>query len=81
MQFFSNYSFFICVATAACATLDVFEQEKVLDNVNARSEELMGALRTLKSKYPLIKDVRGLGLMVCSVNTTRVKCAYVCACP
>jgi len=49
---------------AANATLEVFENEKVLENVNQRGAELTDALKALQKKYPLIRDVRGLGLMV-----------------
>ncbi|PCH43389.1 hypothetical protein WOLCODRAFT_25882 [Wolfiporia cocos MD-104 SS10] len=52
---------------AACAVADVFKNENILDNVNARSVELFSALNALRndpviSKY--ILDVRGKGLMV-----------------
>mmetsp|Transcript_49397 Transcript_49397/g.105134 ORF Transcript_49397/g.105134 Transcript_49397/m.105134 type:complete len:436 (+) Transcript_49397:73-1380(+) len=51
---------------AALATLDVFEQEKLLENVNARGEQLMGGLRSFAAAgcKEAISDVRGLGLMV-----------------
>ncbi|CAK0893930.1 unnamed protein product, partial [Prorocentrum cordatum] len=50
---------------AALATLEVFEQEKVIDNARVRGEQLMGGLRQLgcRAESP-IADVRGLGLMV-----------------
>ena len=48
---------------AACAVIDTFEQDKVMDNVRARSEQLMAGLRALQRTYP-IADVRGRGLMV-----------------
>ncbi|KAI0785691.1 acetylornithine aminotransferase [Abortiporus biennis] len=52
---------------AACAVADVFREEKILDNVNARSEELftaLNALRTNPATKEAILDVRGKGLMV-----------------
>jgi 4-aminobutyrate aminotransferase len=49
---------------AANATIDVMQEEKVLENVNARSAELVAALRKMQGKHPLIRDVRGLGLMI-----------------
>lgn len=52
---------------AACAVLDVMKEEKVLDNVAARSAELFAALNALRSNpvvAPWILDVRGAGLMV-----------------
>lgn len=52
---------------AACAVLDVFAEEKTIDNVNARSAQLFSALHDCQKSEltgPLIKDVRGKGLMV-----------------
>jgi len=52
-------------AARACA--DVMAEEKILDNVNARSKELFEFLNKLRKDpklSPYIVDVRGLGLMV-----------------
>ncbi|GBE81149.1 Acetylornithine aminotransferase, mitochondrial [Sparassis crispa] len=52
---------------AAVAVADVLKEEKVLENVSARSEELFFALNALRnnaSLAPSILDVRGEGLMV-----------------
>ncbi|KAI6121746.1 acetylornithine aminotransferase [Pisolithus sp. B1] len=52
---------------AAVAVMDVFREENILDNVNARSEELFGALKNLRTCPEVggnIVDVRGQGLMV-----------------
>jgi len=52
---------------AAVAVADVIKEEKILDNVNARSAELFAALNTLRSNpkvAPCILDIRGQGLMV-----------------
>ncbi|KAF2756860.1 hypothetical protein EJ05DRAFT_493409 [Pseudovirgaria hyperparasitica] len=53
---------------AARAVLQVFKEEKVLDNVAARSKQLFGFLNELKASGTkagnLIEDVRGRGLMV-----------------
>jgi 4-aminobutyrate aminotransferase len=52
-------------AAAAIATIDVFQQEKLLDNVKARGEQLLAGLKAIQKKYPAdIKDVRGVGLML-----------------
>mmetsp|Transcript_5065 Transcript_5065/g.7861 ORF Transcript_5065/g.7861 Transcript_5065/m.7861 type:complete len:228 (-) Transcript_5065:75-758(-) len=49
---------------AAVATIDVMKEEKILDNVNARGEQLRHLLGKLQQKYPeVIRDIRGLGLM------------------
>ena len=52
---------------AGVAVADVFREEKILDNVNARGAELKGMLEDLtKSSQTghMIHDVRGLGLML-----------------
>ncbi|ORY88437.1 pyridoxal phosphate-dependent transferase [Leucosporidium creatinivorum] len=52
---------------AAVAVQEVFEEEKILDNVAARGEELFGLLHELKADKEIgntIAEVRGLGLMV-----------------
>jgi 4-aminobutyrate aminotransferase len=53
---------------AAKAVIEVFREEKVLDNVAARSKQIFGFLRELQSSGTkagsLIEDVRGRGLMV-----------------
>ena len=52
---------------AAVAVLKAFQEEKILENVNARGEELKATLRAAQ-KDPetrhMIYDVRGLGLML-----------------
>jgi 4-aminobutyrate aminotransferase len=47
---------------AACAVLDTFEQDKVLDNVRSRAKQFRAGLEGLAKKFP-IADVRGVGLM------------------
>lgn len=53
---------------AAKAVIEVFREEKILDNVAARSEQIFSFLRDLKASGTkagnLIEDVRGRGLMV-----------------
>ncbi|SAM76593.1 probable 4-aminobutyrate aminotransferase [Ustilago bromivora] len=52
---------------AATAVIKAFEEEKVLDNVAKRSDQLVSFLNSLKkdSEYGhLIEDVRGRGLMI-----------------
>jgi 4-aminobutyrate aminotransferase len=50
-----------CVA--ARATIQVIEEERLLDNVHSVGAYFRGKLDELKEKYPLIGDVRGMGLM------------------
>jgi 4-aminobutyrate aminotransferase len=49
---------------AAVATIRVMREERLVENAQARGEELMTGLRHLQEQYPQIGDVRGLGLMV-----------------
>ena len=52
---------------AAVAVADVFKEEKILENVQARSKELFAALEELRARPSVastILDVRGEGLMV-----------------
>jgi 4-aminobutyrate aminotransferase len=50
-------------AVAARATIEVIEEEKLLDNVERVGRYFRQKLGGLQAKYPLIGEVRGLGLM------------------
>lgn len=52
------------VCKAALAVLRVIQKEKLLSNTQKMGEYLFSKLNELKNKCPLIKEVRGLGLMV-----------------
>jgi len=52
------------VAAAASATIDTIEKEGLLDNTKQMGEYLLEELSGLKSRYPIIGDVRGRGLMI-----------------
>ncbi len=49
---------------AGLATIEIIEQEGVLENVRRVSEFAMNRLRALREKLPIIGDVRGLGLLM-----------------
>lgn len=52
---------------AACAVLETMDKEPILDNVNARSKQLVDFLEGLRKSSPaghLIEQVRGRGLMI-----------------
>jgi len=49
---------------AGAATLRAIREEKLVANAAARGEQLLGGLRQLQVEFPVIGDVRGLGLMV-----------------
>lgn len=49
---------------AALATLDVIQDEKLVDNAAQRGAELRAALQGVADQHAAITDVRGLGLML-----------------
>lgn len=51
------------ICAAALAALQVIEEEKLLENVRERGEELRASLERLQAKYDLIKEIRGEGCM------------------
>lgn len=53
------------VCAAALATIDaILDDGHVLDNCRRMGERLVQGLRGLQQKYPVINEVRGLGLLV-----------------
>lgn len=48
---------------AALATIGVMEAEKTADNCAIAGDRLRAGLEALQQKYPIIGDVRGMGLM------------------
>lgn len=54
----------IVAAAAAVATIQVIREENLLDNAVQRGAQLTRGLRHLQEEYPVIGDVRGLGLMI-----------------
>ncbi len=51
-------------AAAACATLEVFEEESLVENSRLRGEQLMAGLEKIQADHSVIGDVRGNGLML-----------------
>jgi ornithine--oxo-acid transaminase len=49
---------------AGLATLQAFEDEGIVENVQRTAAELRHALEPLQERYELLTDVRGMGLMV-----------------
>lgn len=49
---------------AACATIDTIFEENLLENSTQRGQQLMSLLKNLQITYPVMGDVRGLGLMI-----------------
>jgi 4-aminobutyrate aminotransferase-like enzyme len=48
---------------AALATIDVMEEENLLQNAQVVGDYLRDKLDGLEEKYPLVGDVRGMGLI------------------
>jgi 4-aminobutyrate aminotransferase len=49
---------------AALATLDVIEDERLLERSRTLGARAMTRLRRLKDRHPLVGDVRGIGLLL-----------------
>ena len=49
--------------TAASATIQVIEENNLVENARLMGSRLREGLNGLKEKYPVIGDVRGMGLM------------------
>src|SRR5208282_3868759 len=49
---------------AGLATLDVLDQEHVIENAAAQGERLLNSFRAMMGRYELLKDVRGKGVMI-----------------
>ena len=50
--------------SAALASLEVIHNEKLLDNTKAMGEYAISRLLEMKEEFPIIRDVRGVGLMI-----------------
>ncbi|UUV29447.1 aminotransferase class III-fold pyridoxal phosphate-dependent enzyme [Amycolatopsis roodepoortensis] len=55
---------------AAIATLEVIQQEGLVENAAERGRQLLEGVRVIADKSPSIGDVRGLGLLIGSEFTT-----------
>jgi ornithine--oxo-acid transaminase len=49
---------------AGLATLEVMESERLVENAAAKGERLLSAFREMATRYELMADVRGKGLMI-----------------
>jgi acetylornithine/succinyldiaminopimelate/putrescine aminotransferase len=54
---------------AANATLDTIMQEGLLDACRERGEYFLASLRKLQARHKIIKEVRGMGLMIACALT------------
>jgi 4-aminobutyrate aminotransferase len=62
-NFFTTNANPICCA-AALATIQVIEEEKLLDNARIMGEYIVKRFQEMKDAHPLIGDVRGKGLLL-----------------
>lgn len=60
----STYSKNNLAMAAGLATLEVIEDEKLVENAERIGSELLGALRPLVGRHELVKEVRGKGAML-----------------
>ena len=51
-------------STAGLAVLEYISEKNLMQNAKERGEQLQAGLKILQKKYPLIGDVRGIGLMI-----------------
>ncbi len=58
---FSNNTW---AATAGVAALEEIINQRLPERARERGEVFLGRLKTLKDKYPFIKEIRGRGLMI-----------------
>ena len=56
-------------SAAALATIEVLIDEGLIENAAERGAQLIGLLNKLQIRYPVVGDVRGLGLMVAAEFT------------
>ncbi len=64
MEYFNTYGGNPVSCAVGLAVLDVIEQESLQENARVVGEYLKNRLQELKQKFPLIGDVRGLGLFL-----------------
>jgi 4-aminobutyrate aminotransferase-like enzyme len=60
---FSTFGGNPVTSVAALATLRVIQKQNLADNARVQGERLRAGLASLRERYPLIGDVRGMGLM------------------
>jgi len=64
MEFFSTFGGNPVACAAGLAVLDVLEEERLQENALEVGSRLMAQLKELQARYPLIGDVRGMGLFI-----------------
>ena len=67
LQYQAGHTFASNPVSAACglAVIRYIQKHGILENVEARGLELADRLRLIKSRYPIVGDLRGGGLLYC----------------
>src|SRR5439155_5553237 len=60
---FSTFGGNPVTSAAALATLRVIQQQRLADNARVQGDHLRAGLEEMRRRYPVIGDVRGIGLM------------------
>jgi 4-aminobutyrate--pyruvate transaminase len=58
-----TYSGHPVASAVALETLKIYEEENIVDHVRAVSTPFLDGLRQLQGQHPLVKEVRGIGLL------------------
>ncbi len=66
----STYGGNAVACAAAIATLEVLQEEGLVENAARQGAHLLERLRAVAERYPVLGDVRGLGLMIGTEFTT-----------
>ena len=64
MEYFNTFGGNPVSCAIGLAVLDVIEEEQLQENAQTVGSLLLAGLQGLKQKYPVIGDVRGLGLFI-----------------
>lgn len=64
MEYFNTFGGNPVACAAGLAVLDVMRDESLQENARVVGEQLLAGLRELQQKFPLIGDVRGMGLFI-----------------
>ena len=64
MEFFSTFGGTTLACAVGAEVLSIVDDEALQDNAAAMGQRLLGGLRALQDRFPIIGDVRGRGLFI-----------------